>query len=318
MLCKALKCLALAASALCLSLPAAQAADLTIGYSVPSMSSAFWTSATYGVEKEAEKAGVKLIKVDAGNDNNVSQQIGQIQDLIQRHVGALIIGAANDDALKPIAERAIASGIPVIGFSTPPNTDKMSSYIGADHYDMGRLQAQCMGKAIGGKGKVAMMSFITGQIWADLRAKGFKETLAKEFPSITIVAENRLATTRADSITVAEDWVQRFPDLAGIYTTVDDMAAGVVPALKAAKKSVVVTTSNMSPAAQKMIHDGDLPCSSIQKIVEQGRNALQQAVLAARKQPTTKTILLPALLVTKENIDTIDLSSVAAPANYRP
>ena len=63
---------------------------------------------------------------------------------------------------------------------------------------MGRLQAECMGKALGGKGKVAMMSFITGQIWADLRAKGFKETLAKEFPEITIVAENRLATTRAE------------------------------------------------------------------------------------------------------------------------
>ena len=318
MLCKALTYAALAAGALCLSLPAAQAADVTVGFSVPSLSTAFWTSAAYGVEKEAEKAGVKLVKVDAGNDNNVSQQIGQIQDLMQRHVNVLIIGAANDDALKPIAERAIASGIPVIGFSTPPNTDKLASYIGADHYDMGRLQAECMGKALGGKGKVAMMSFITGQIWADLRAKGFKETLAKEFPDIAIVAENRLATTRAESITVAEDWVQRFPDLAGIYTTVDDMAGGVVPALKAAKKSVVVTTSNLSPSTQKMVHDGDLPCSSIQKIVEQGRNALQQAVLAARKEPTAKAVLLPALMVTKDNIDTIDLSSVSAPADYRP
>lgn len=315
---KTLKYAAFAAASLCLSQFATQAADVTIGFSMPSMGSAFWTSATYGVEKEAEAKGVKLIKVDAGGDTNVSQQIGQIQDLIQRHVNALVIGATNDDALKPVAERAIAAGIPVIGFSTPPNTDKLSSYIGADHYDMGRLQAQCMGKAIGGHGKVAMMSFITGQIWADLRAKGFKETMAKEFPNISIVAENRLAMTRADAITLTEDWIQRFPDLAGIYTTVDDMAAGAVPTLKAAKKSVVVTTSNLSPAAQKMIHDGDLPCTSIQKIVEQGRNALQQAVKAAQKEPTEKAILLPAVLVTKENIDTIDLSSVSAPANYRP
>lgn len=314
----ALKSAVVTAAVLCLNLFAAEASDVTIGYSVPSMGSAFWTSATYGVEKEAEAAGVKLIKVDAGSDNNVAQQIGQIQDLIQRHVNAIIIGAANDDALKPVAERAIAAGIPVIGFSTPPNTDKMSSYIGADHYDMGRLQAECMGKAIGGKGQVAMMSFVTGQIWADLRAKGFKETVAKQFPGISIVAENRLVTTRAEAITLTEDWIQRFPDLAGIYTTVDDMAGGVVPTLKTAKKSIVVTTSNLNPAAQKMIHDGDLPCTSIQKIVEQGRNALQQAVKAAKKEPTTKTILLPALLVTKDNIDSVDLSSVSAPADYRP
>lgn len=94
----------------CLGLVSAKATDVTIGYSVPSMGSAFWTSATYGVEKEAEASGTKLIKVDAGSDNNVAQQIGQIQDLIQRHVNAIIIGAANDDALKPIAERAIAAG----------------------------------------------------------------------------------------------------------------------------------------------------------------------------------------------------------------
>ena len=147
------------------------------------MGSAFWTSATYGVEKEAEAGGIKLIKVDAGSDNNVAQQIGQIQDLIQRHVNAIIIGAANDDALKPIAERAIAAGIPVIGFSTPPNTDKLASYIGADHYDMGRLQAECMGKAIDGKGKVAMMSFITGQIWADCAPRASRRPWPRSSPA---------------------------------------------------------------------------------------------------------------------------------------
>ena len=161
------------------------------------------------------------------------------------------------------------------------------------------------------------MSFITGQIWADLRAKGFKETLAKEFPEITIVAENRLATTRAESITVARIGCSAFPTCRHLHHR-RYMAGGVVPALKAAKKSVVVTTSNLSSLTQKMIHDGDLPCSSIQKIVEQGRNALQQAVLAARKEPTAKAVLLPALMVTKDNIDTIDLSSVSAPADYRP
>ena len=50
---------------------------------------------TYGVEDEARKAGVKVTKVNAGGDANASQQIAQIQDLIQKKVDAIIVGATN-------------------------------------------------------------------------------------------------------------------------------------------------------------------------------------------------------------------------------
>lgn len=310
----------LLAISLALIVSGAKAEEITIGLTVPAMATAFWTSATYGVEKEAEEAGVTLIKLDAGADTNVAQQVSQMGDLIQRGVGAIIVGATNGDALKPITERAVAAGIGVIGFSSPPSTDQLASYIGADHYDMGRLQAQCLGSAMGSKGEVAMMSFIEGQIWAELRAQGFKETLAKEFPEIQIVAENRLAVTRAQGITATEDLIQRFPNIAGIYTTIDELAAGAVTALEAAGlgDKVHVSTSNLSPVAQQMLRDGDIKCTSIQKIVEQGRNALREAVKAARGEETNEAVILPALLVTQENLDTVDLSPIVAPSDYRP
>ena len=297
-----------------------QAAELTIGLAVPSMADAFWTSATYGVEEEAKVAGVKLIKLDAGSNTNVTQQTAQMGDLIQRHVDAIVIGATNGDALKAITERAIVSGIPVIGFSSPPSTDKLASYIGADHYQMGKLQAQCLGKAMGGQGKVAMLSFIEGQVWADMRANGFKETIAKDYPKIQIVAENRRAVGRADGITATEDIIQRFPDIGGIYTTVDELGAGAVTAVKAAGKSgkIKVSTSNLSPVARQMLKDGDIACTSIQKIVEQGRNALREAVKAASGKETEAAVILPPLLITRDNLETVDLGPVSAPADYRP
>lgn len=298
----------------------AQAGEPTIGLSVPAMGSAFWLSATYGVDKEAQETGITLIKLDAGGDTNVSQQVSQIGDLIQRGVKAIIVGATNGDAVKPIVERAIASGIPVIGFSSPPSTDKIASYIGADHFDMGRLQAECLSKAMGGKGEVAMLSFIEGQIWAEYRANGFKETMAKKFPDVKIVAENRLATTRAQGITTTEDLIQRFPNLKGIYSTTDELGAGAVTAIKSAGLAgkVFVSTSNLSPVAQQMVRDGDVECTSIQKIVEQGRNALRQAVIAAKGGKNDGAVILPAILVVKENLDTVDLGPVVAPDTYRP
>ncbi len=257
----------------------AQAQERTIGIAVPNLASSFWISAVYGMESEAKAANVRIVKLNAGGDANASQQIAQVQDLIQRKVDAIVIGATNGDAVKAIVERAVEAGIPVVGISSPPNTPKLSSLVSADHYDMGRLQAQCLSKAIGGKGNIAMLAGPAGQAWSDLRARGFKETVAKEAPGVTVVAESRLADNRNASLQTAEDWTQRFPDLSGIYAATDDMAAGAVSAFKAAGKAekVRVSASNFSPTAQQMLKDGDLVCTSIQQVVALGRAALRQA-----------------------------------------
>lgn len=292
----------------------------TIGLAVPSLTASFWISAVYGVESEAKKEGVTLIKLNAGGDANASQQISQIQDLIQRHVDAIIVGATNGEAVAAVVNRAAQQGIPVVGLSSPPQTSQLVSVVSADHYDMGKLQAECLSKAMGERGNVAMLAGPSGQSWAEMRAKGFKDTLAKEAPAMKIVADSHLADNRNAALTVAEDWVQRFPDLNGVYTATDDMAAGVITAFKNAGrlKDIKVSTSNLSPTAQDLLKKGELVCTSIQQVVAQGRAALDQAVAAANHQPVKKEVVLPALLVTPQNVDTVDLGSVTAPASYRP
>ncbi|MBN9508704.1 MAG: TMAO reductase system protein TorT [Alphaproteobacteria bacterium] len=300
--------------------PTEAATKKTIGLAVPSLTSSFWISAVYGAEHEAAKDGVSLIKLNAGGDANASQQISQIQDLIQRKVDAIIVGATNGEAVAAVVNRAAQRGIPVVGLSSPPQTTHLVSVVSADHYDMGRLQAQCLAKAMGDKGNVAMLAGPSGQSWADMRAKGFKETLAKDAPTMKIVAESHLADNRNAALTVAEDWVQRFPALNGVYTATDDMAAGAISAFKNAgrQNDVKVSTSNLSPTAQDLLKQGALVCTSIQQVVAQGRAALDQAVAAANHQAVTKEVVLPALLVTPENLATVDLSAVTAPASYRP
>jgi TMAO reductase system protein TorT len=301
--------------------PGISAAEkLTIGFSMPDLSESFWISMAYGVDKEAKVLGVQIVKVNAGGDANVNQQISQIQNLLQRKVGAIIVGATNGAAVSPIVDRAVAGGIPVVGLSSIPTTSKISSAVGADHYGMGRLQAQCLAKALGSRGNVGMMAGPAGQSWADERAKGFRETVASKFSGIKIVTESRLADNRNSALTTMEDWIQRFPTLNGVYSATDDIGAGVVDAIKAGgkMKAIKVSSSNLSPTAQQLLKNGDFVCVSIQQIVLQGQEAVKQAVKAARRQPATPRVSTPALLVTQENMATLDMSLVSAPAGYKP
>lgn len=294
------------------------AAD-TIGFAVPNLASSFWISATYGVQKAADELGVELVVVDAGGDGNAVQQISQIQDLMQRGVDAMVIGATNGDSIAPVVEQALAANIKVVGLSSPPSNAGLSAIVSADHYDMGKLQAECLGGALGGTGNVAMMAGPSGQVWSDRRADGFRETLAAKFPDVKVIAESRLADNRNDALRVAEDWAQRFPEINGVYSATDDMAAGVIAAYDAAgNTSVKFSASNLSPTAQDLIKSGKLACTSIQKIVLQGYEALKAAVAAADGQSVEASIVTPALLVDAANLDSVDLSDVVAPADYRP
>lgn len=312
---------AVVAVAIAAATSAASAADkMTIGFSMPDLTQSFWISMAYGVDDEAKKAGVDVIKVNAGGDANVNQQISQIQDLIQRKVSAIIVGATNGNAVRPVVEQAVSAGVPVVGLSSIPNSDKISAAVGADHYGMGRLQAECLAEAMGNKGAVGMMAGPAGQSWADNRANGFRETVKASFPEIEIVTESRLADNRNSALRTMEDWVQRFPNLAGVYSATDDIGAGVVAALASAGKgdAVKVSSSNLSPAAEKLLKSGEFVCVSIQQIVLQGRAAVQAAVKAAKGEKGQGNVATPAILVTKANLADIDLSEVQAPAGYKP
>lgn len=293
---------------------------VTIGYATPDLSSSFWVSMTYGVEDEAKKLGVTLVKLNAGGDANVSTQISQIQDLTERKVDAMVVGATNGEAVRSVVEHAIGTGIPVVGLSSLPASNKLAATVGANHYEMGRLQAQCLGDAMGGKGEVAMISQQQGQSWADRRRQGFLDTLKASYPNIKVVAESRNAVTRNDAINLVDNWLQRFPDLGGIYNAVDDSAAGALIAVKGAQRRgrVKISASNLSQTAQQMIKSGDLVCTSAQQIVTQGREALRQAVAAAGHKPVQRDIQAPSIMISSQNLATVDLSLLSAPASYRP
>jgi TMAO reductase system protein TorT len=293
---------------------------ITIGFSAPDLSASFWVSMTYGVTDEAKKLGVDIVSVNAGGDANANQQISQLQDLLQRNVDALIVGATDGDAVKPVVEQAVGRDIPVVGLSSLPNTDKLTSAVGTDNAAMGKIQAECLGEVLGGKGQVVMFAGPVGQSWAEDRAAGFKETLASEYPDLKIVTTSNTADNRNSALTTMQDLTQRYPDVNGVYTVTDDIGAGVVDALRESNSAdrIKVTSANFSPTSQELVASGSFVCIAAQEIVEQGRQAVRQAVAAARGKDVKKDVVTPVVRVDSGNIDTVDLSAVRAPEGYTP
>ncbi|WEY97977.1 substrate-binding domain-containing protein [Bacillus subtilis] len=86
--------------------------DFTIGLSVSTLNNPFFVSLKKGIEKEAEKRGMKVIIVDAQNDS--SKQTSDVEDLIQQGVDALLINPTDSSAISTAVESANAVGVPVV------------------------------------------------------------------------------------------------------------------------------------------------------------------------------------------------------------
>lgn len=293
--------------------------NIVIGFSTPAVATEFWVNMYYGVVDEAQRNGVQVIALDAGGYNNVTQQIQQIQDLIQRRVDVLLVGATNGQAVAPVVEQAVARGIPVVGLSSLPETDKLAIKVGADHYDMGALQAVAMVQALGGRGQVAIMAGPAGASWAQARRDGFVDHI-NNFPDVAIVAEQWTNSDRLNGLTLMEDWITSFPDLVGVYGATDDLSAGAADALEAAglTGTVIVTGSNLSQIGRHYLEEGKIYANTAQQVVLQGRLAVQEAIKLVRGEPYETDISTSSVLVTVDNVRTVDMSTIAAPEGYRP
>ncbi len=107
-------------------------------------------------EEAAEAAGnVDVVVLDAGGD--VARQIGQMQDLIQQQVDAIIIWPTNGQAVIPAIRQAYNAGIPVVVTNSKiaeAGLDFIAAFSGPDNVQQGISSAEMMCDALGGEGQI--------------------------------------------------------------------------------------------------------------------------------------------------------------------
>ncbi|UAB84134.1 substrate-binding domain-containing protein [Zunongwangia sp. SCSIO 43204] len=68
---------------------------------------------------------------------DASQQIADIQFMIEKQFDLIIISPLDPDSIKPIVEKAYAEGIPIILIDRKIDSDSFTSYVGADNFQVG-------------------------------------------------------------------------------------------------------------------------------------------------------------------------------------
>jgi ribose transport system substrate-binding protein len=159
---------------------------------------------------------------------------------VQKHPQGIIVAPFSPTAfIKPVQD-AMKSGIPIVTVDGSLSAKVELQNIRTDNLKAGGLAGDGLGKVLGGKGDVAVVSFSPDIPVQRDRVNGFKQELAHKYPGVKVVSVQYGGADSGKAATVTSALLQRYPNLSGIYATDTNDADGAASAIQAAGKRGVV------------------------------------------------------------------------------
>lgn len=288
---------------------------VTIAFSAPAADHGWMAAVTNFAEQQAEQYDdVEFISTEGATDS--AAQIAQVESLIARDPDVLVILPNEGGALTQIAQQAMEQGIQVVNvdreFTTP---SAYTTLIGGDNYGIGFQAGNYIADELGCEGNVVEIQGIAGISVTNDRTKGFADAITKCNGGIEIVAQQPADFVPDKGQAVMQNILQAQQSIDAVYTHDDDMAQGVVAAIKEAgrEEGLFVTGAGGSKQVMDQIAAGDVfratflynPVMSasainIARLIGQGGGFTE-----LREPGVPSKIILPATKVTEENVDEV-------------
>jgi galactofuranose transport system substrate-binding protein len=208
-------------------------ADMTLCFPQLGAESDWRTADTASFKETADTLKIKkLVFSDA--QQKPENQISAMRACIQQGVDVIALPPVVEDGWDAVLTEAKNAKIPVIIVDRSVSADPSlyAAHIGSNMELEGKKAGDEMNKQLPDGGKILELSGTTGSGAAVGRAKGFRETLAK---NIEIVDTQTGNFTRAEGKPVMEAFLKKYgKDIKGVFIHNDDMAIGAIEAMKAA------------------------------------------------------------------------------------
>lgn len=275
---------------------------LVIGFSNWSRSFEFYVDMEAGMQEKADELGVEVIMQDANGD--LTEQTKQLENFISRKVDGIIICPIDSEASGSEVMMVNDAGIPLATVDIAcTGGGEVTTHVASDNYLGGQLAAEYLGEALEGKGQVAVISNPTITPLIE-REKGFTDTIAEKYPDIEIVSNQSGESTREKGLEVAENMLEKYPELAGIFSTNDMMGLGAVQAIQAkGMDTIVVGFDATEEACNAMKEGGPMKASVAQQPKLLGGQVLEALVNKINGEEVEPEVKVEVKTISVENVD---------------
>ncbi|TEA79575.1 substrate-binding domain-containing protein [Allopusillimonas ginsengisoli] len=281
---------------------------VTLGVSIPAATHSFTAGVVWWSEQakaELEKAHPDL-KVIVKTSSGAPEQANQLQDLLTvNKINALVIMPFESASLtQPVAQLKRKGVYVTVVDRGLTDTSAQDAYVSGDNTAFGKLAAEYLVKTLDGKGEIVALRGIATTLDNE-RMDAFKSVIDK-YPDIKLLDARYGNWNRDDAFKVMQDYLTRFKHIDAVWAADDDMAVGVLQAIKQSGRTDIKEVFGGAGAKGmvKTILDGSNPLiqadvSYSPKFIYDAIKMTAEARLKGEKLP--ENTIIPSVLITKEN-----------------
>jgi ribose transport system substrate-binding protein len=289
----------------CASPPRAPKAVKTVAF-ITNASSDFWKIARKGCEKaDAELADV-TVEFKTTNTGATEEQNGLIRDALDREADAIAISVIDPPGQKQVINEAAKRALVITQDSDAPDSDR-ALYLGADNRAAGHQAGELIKKALPQGGKI--MVFVGKREVQNVRERfeGLTESLqGSKLEIIDLLTDDTDAGRARQN---AYETLKKYPDIAGMVGLWSYNGPAILEALRPEGKAgqIKVVCFDDERATLAAIKDGTIFGTVAQQPFEYGFQTIQMAAKMLKGDrstvPASKTILIPTVVIQKNNVD---------------
>ncbi len=241
------------------------AADCKVGVSMFTLNAPYYAAQLEAAQDQAKKAGCTVSTSDGQND--MSKQIGDVEDMVAKGVNLLIINPRDPEGLVPAVNAASKAGVKVVVIDS--GLDPKANYVTlvqSSNDRNGFLVGQWIAKKMQGTPmKIALLSGDRGNVVGQERRLGVLrgimegELVGDGRADVNVVAQGWGAWNNDGGLKAMEDILTAHPDVNVVLGENDSMVLGARKALEAAGKLhevLLVAAADGQKEALRLIKDG--------------------------------------------------------------
>lgn len=252
---------------------------------------------------DAKHNDVEIKLTDANGDP--ARQLNDVENFIDQKVDALLVVPTDPQIVKRIGRLAKKANIPLIVVNRKPNDEDMqyvTSYVGSDEIEAGRIQGDYIVNALNGKSAESLILMgILGLDATAKRSEGVKEVFART-GNVKVVSEQEGKWERDRGLTIAENVLVANKKINVIASNNDEMAIGAVLAsrkLGIKDEDIIIVGVDATPDALEYLGSG-LDATVFQSAQGQGYAGAEIAYKIAKGEAVEKYNWVPFELVTPD------------------
>jgi ribose transport system substrate-binding protein len=276
----------------------------------------FWKSIHAGAVKASRELGIEIIWKGPQKEDDRAQQITVVEDFISRQVKGIVLAPLDDRALERPVKDAAKEGIPVIIIDSALQGEDFVSFVATDNFQGGVLAAKRLGELLRGKGRIFLIRYQEGSASTMAREKGFVETMTRECPEIQFLVQDQYAgATTETAYQLAENLINRFPDVDGIFCPNESSTFGTLRALQESKLAgkVQFVGFDSSPKLVQALRDGHIHGLILQNPMKMGYLGVSLMAAYLRGEKIESRVDTGVYLAIKENMENPEIKSLLEP-----